>query len=72
VRENRFHLDKHISQDAQGKVRRAQWTVTDRVSYFWCGQQFLHDPGADWSEWLAQQWEQLIALGSDSGLTKAA
>jgi hypothetical protein len=42
-------LGLRFSQDGQGQRRRAQWTVTDRVSYFWCGQHVIHDPGADWS-----------------------
>jgi hypothetical protein len=54
-------LGLRFSQDGQGQRRRAQWTVTDRVSYFWCGQHVIHDPGADWSGWLAAQWDQLIA-----------
>jgi hypothetical protein len=65
-------LGMRFSQDAQGKARRTQWTVTDRVSYFWCAQQLFHDPGADWTAWLAQQWEQLIAPDSHFDLTKAA
>lgn len=63
-------LGMRFSQDAHGRARRAQWTVTDRVSYFWCAQQLLHDPGADWSAWLAKQWDQLIA--PDLGLPRAA
>jgi hypothetical protein len=37
-----------------------QWTVTDRVSWFWCGQRLFHDPGYDWRAWLAAQWKDLI------------
>ena len=36
-----------------GQQRRAQWTVTDRGSGFWCGQRLLPDPGYDWSGWVA-------------------
>lgn len=67
-----MELGMRFSQDAPGQARRAQWTVTDRVSYFWCGQRLFDDPGADWSAWLAEQWEQLIAPDVDLNLTKAA
>jgi hypothetical protein len=49
-----------FSPDPRGRARRAQWTDTDRVSYFRCAQQLLTDPGADWTDWLAQQWDHLI------------
>ena len=52
-------LGQRRSADQLGQQRRAQWTVTDRVSWFWCGQRLLHDPGYDWSVWLAAQWEAL-------------
>jgi hypothetical protein len=65
-------LGVRFSQDAQGQARRAQWTVTDRVSYFWCGQHLFDDPGADWSAWLVEQWEQLIVPDADPCLTQAA
>jgi hypothetical protein len=65
-------LGLRFSQDQRGKARRAQWTVTDRVSSFWCAQHLFHDPGADWSAWLAEQWDQLIAPESDIALGKAA
>jgi hypothetical protein len=65
-------LGLRFSQDGQGQRRRAQWTVTDRVSYFWCGQHVLHDPGADWSGWLAAQWDQLIAPDGADPLAIAA
>lgn len=54
-----IELGRCFSQDAQGQVRRRQWTVTDRVSLFWCAQHLLTDPGADWSAWLALQWDHL-------------
>jgi len=54
-----MHLDQRVSADPVGQQRRAQWTVTDRVSWFWCGQRLFDDPGYDWSGWLAQQWERL-------------
>lgn len=60
-----YHLQVELgvrfSQDPRGKARRAQWTVTDRVSLFWCAQQCLQDTGADWSSWLAEQWQHLTA-----------
>jgi Transposase DDE domain len=65
-------LGLRFSQDGQGQRRRAQWTVTDRVSYFWCGQHVIHDPGADWSGWLAAQWDQLIAPAGAVPLAIAA
>jgi len=65
-------LGLRFSTDEQGKARRAQWTVTDRVSYFWCAQHLFHDPGADWTGWLAEQLDHLIAPDSDFGLPTAA
>jgi hypothetical protein len=53
-------LGWRFSQTALGQARRAQWTVSNRVSLFWCGQHLLQDPGYDWAPWLATQWEQLI------------
>ncbi len=55
-------LGQRVSMDLVGQQRRAQWTVTDRVSWFWCGQRLFDDPGYDWSGWLAQQWESLVEL----------
>jgi hypothetical protein len=47
----------------QGSPARAaapgQWAVTDRGSWFWCGQRWWHEPGYDWRVWLAAQWEAL-------------
>src|SRR6266446_1278071 len=57
-----MHLGQRVSVDPMSQQRRAQWTVTDRVSWFWCGQQLFTDPGYDWSGWLAQQWESLRQL----------
>jgi hypothetical protein len=54
-----LHLGQHVSTAPVGQQRRAQWTVSDRVSWFWCGQRLFGDPGYDWSGWLAQQWESL-------------
>ena len=65
-------LGLRFSRDERGKARRAQWTVTDRVSYFWCAQHLFHDPGADWTAWLAEQWDHLIIPDSDCGLGQAA
>jgi hypothetical protein len=55
-----LQLGQRLSRDDQGRRRRAQWTVTDRVSWFWCGQRLFDDPGYDWRAWLAQQWDHLI------------
>jgi hypothetical protein len=53
-------LGQRLSADPLGQQRRAQWTVTDRVSWFWCGQRLFHDPGYDWRTWLTAQWSVLI------------
>lgn len=55
-----MHVGQRVSTDPVGQQRRVQWTVTDRVSWFWCGQRLVDDPGHDWSAWLAQQWDRLI------------
>jgi hypothetical protein len=54
-----MHLGQRVSTDPLGQQRRAQWTVTDRVSWFWCGQRLFDDPGYAWRDWLVQQWEHL-------------
>jgi hypothetical protein len=54
-----MHLGQRVSADPMSQQRRAQWTVTGRISWFWCGQRLFTDPGYDWSGWLAQQWESL-------------
>ncbi len=54
-----LHLGQRVSTDPVGQRRRAQWTVTDRVSWCWCGQRLFDDPGYDWTDWLGQQWESL-------------
>jgi Transposase DDE domain len=53
-------LGQRLSADPLGQQRRAQWTVTNRVSWFWCSQQLFHEPGYDWWAWLAAQWSALI------------
>src|SRR5262249_49461196 len=55
-----MRLGQRLSADPLGQQRRAQWTVTDRVSWFWCGQRLFHDPGYDWHTWLTAQWSVLI------------
>ncbi len=52
-----MHLGQRVSADPVGQWRRAQWTVTNRVSWFWCGQSWFwcgqrlfDDPGYDWSD----------------------
>ena len=54
-----MHLGQRLSEDPLGQQRRGQWTVTDRVSWFWCGQRLFNDPGYDWRAWLAAQWATL-------------
>jgi Transposase DDE domain len=54
-----MRLGQRLSADPLGQQRRAQWTVTDRVSWFWCGQRLFNDPGYDWCAWLAAQWGAL-------------
>jgi hypothetical protein len=54
-----MHLGQRLSEDPLGRQRRGQWTVTDRVSWFWCGQRLFNDPGYDWQAWLAAQWATL-------------
>jgi hypothetical protein len=54
-------LGWRLSQTVLGQRRRAQWTVTDRVSLFWCGQQIFRDGGYDWRDWLSALWTQLSA-----------
>jgi hypothetical protein len=54
-----MHLGQRVSTDPVAQRRRVQWTVTDRVSWFWCGQRLFGDSGYEWSGWLAQQWEHL-------------
>jgi hypothetical protein len=64
-----------VGVDPMSQQRRAQWTVTDRISWFWCGQQLFTDPGYDWSGWLAQQWESLelpVAVASATPVSEPA
>ncbi len=65
-------LGVRLTHDPQGQQRRLQWTVTDRVSYFWCAQHLFTDPGKDWSSWLAQQWDHLIPNQPPIPLAEAA
>jgi hypothetical protein len=53
-------LGQRLRADPLGPRRRTQWTVTDRVSWFWGGQRLFNDPGCDWRTWLAVQWSILI------------
>ena len=63
-----MHLGQRVSTDPVGQQRRAQWTVTDRVSWFWGGQRLFDDPGYDWIAWLGRQWE---SLGWPAGINPA-
>ena len=65
-------LGQRVSADPIGQQRRAQWTATNRVSWFWCGHQLFDDPGYDWSGWLAQQWESLGLLGAAAPVTSVS
>jgi hypothetical protein len=56
------HLGQRVSGDPRSQQRRAQWTATDRISWFWCDQRLFTDLGYDWSGWLAQPWESLGQL----------
>lgn len=64
-----MHVGQRVRTDPLGQQRRAQWTVTDRVSWFWCAQRLFDDPGYDWSGWLAQQWKSLGQSGATSQAT---
>ena len=64
-----MHIGQRVSTDPVGQQRRVQWTVTDRVSWFWCGQRLFDDPGYEWSGWLAQQWKRLGPSGATSQAT---
>ena len=57
-----LQLGQRLSADPVGRQRRAQWTVTDRVSWFWCGQRLFADPGYNWQAWLTAQWTTLTTL----------
>lgn len=64
-----MHLGQRVSTDPVGQQRRAQWTVTNRVSWFWCGQRLFDDPGYEWSDWLAQQWDSVGQPGAAAPAT---
>jgi Transposase DDE domain len=57
-----MQLGQRLSIDPVGQQRRVQWTVTDRVSWFWCGQRLFTDTGYDWQAWLAAQWSVLTLV----------
>lgn len=67
-----MHLGQRVSLDPMSQPRRAQWPVTDRVSWFWCGQRLFDDPGYDWSRWLTQQWERLGQSGTPTQATRGS
>ena len=54
-----LQVGQRLSADLVGQQRRQQWTVTERISWFWCGQRVFSDPGYDWQSWLAAQWGTL-------------
>jgi hypothetical protein len=59
-------LGQRVSTDPVGQQRRAQGTVTDRGSWFWCGQRLCADPGYEWRSWLGRQW---ASLGQPAAVT---
>jgi hypothetical protein len=59
-----MRIGYHVSCTPAAQRRRAQWTVTGRISWFWCGQRVFTDPGYDWSAWLTQQWVSLGLLSA--------
>jgi hypothetical protein len=67
-----LHLGQRVSRDPGGQQRRRQWTVTDRLSWFWCGQRVFTDSGYDWRSWLAAQWVTLILPQTPAGLDPQA
>lgn len=54
-----MRVGSQVCRTSTVQRRRAQWTVTGRISWFWCGQRVFTDPGYDWSSWLTQQWGSL-------------
>ena len=54
-----MRVGSQVSHTPDAQQRRAQWTVTGRISWFWCGQRVFADSGYDWSTWLTQQWVSL-------------
>jgi hypothetical protein len=67
-----MHVGQRVSTDPVGQQRRVQWTVTDRVRWFWGGQRLFDDPGYEWSGWLAQPWKSLGQSGATSQATLAS
>lgn len=73
-------LGQRVSPAPVGQQRRAPWTGSDRVRWFWGGQRLWSDSGDAGSCWLGQQWERLrlpaaVALASpmfELALTEAA
>jgi len=64
-----MQVGSQVCRTPTAQRRRAQWTVTGRISWFWCGQRVFTDPGYDWSTWLTQQW---VSLGHLSNPAPAA
>ena len=57
-----LQLGQRLSQEPVGQWHRAQWTVTDRGRWCWCGQRLFDDPSYAWSNWLAGQWSALLTV----------
>jgi hypothetical protein len=62
-----LQLGQRLSKDPLGQQRRPQWTVTERISWFWCGRQLFTDSGCDWRPWLAMQWATLNLSWAPAG-----
>jgi hypothetical protein len=43
------HLGQRVGVAPMSQQRRSQWTVTERISWFWCFHQLCTDPGYAWS-----------------------
>jgi hypothetical protein len=54
-----LQLGQRLRWNPVEQRRRGQWTVSDRISWFWCGQRLFSAPGYDWQPWLATQWATL-------------
>src|SRR4029434_3579685 len=50
-----MHLGQRVSADPVARQRRAEWTVTDRVSWCWCGHGIFVGACAGWVGGLAER-----------------
>jgi len=65
-------LGQRVRAAPLGQRRRAQWTVTKRVSWGWGGHQLCADPGYAWRGGRAQQWESLGWRGATASGTSVS